>query len=77
MKTKVDKTAEIVDELEYESLTPDALNDIKGTWSKMEGKIHRDWNKLGMELKNSFLSIAEQGGAADPEKALEHLDFLL
>ena len=39
--------------------------EIEEIWAKMQGKIDRDWQKLGVEMDKKFKNAAKQLGAPD------------
>ena len=70
LENKIEKTSAFIDDSNITSLF-----ETKDIWSKMKGKVLRDWQKLGNSMDQDFVDLAKQCGASDETIESKFISF--
>ena len=59
LDVKIEETSEFLDGLNLKPPLEELTRKIELTWNKMNGKIIRDWHKLGVKMDHTIKDIAK------------------
>ena len=59
MNVKIEETSEFLDGMHLKPPIEELSRKFELTWNKMNGKIIRDWHKLGVKMDHTIKDIAK------------------